>query len=91
MSRTISRASLLVIPILALSGCATMASCDPPKAPEQPQPEIRTVTKVVDTACQWVKPIYLDPKDVLSKATSDSIAAHDMMGVEKCGWKGLSK
>lgn len=66
---------------LLLAGCASTAAC-PPTAPE-----VVTKTRVVDTGCDWVKPIYLDKTDVLSDATAAAILAHDKAGAQKCNWK----
>ncbi|WP_199730044.1 hypothetical protein [Paraburkholderia sp. BL17N1] len=54
-----------------------------------PPPEVITKTRVVDTACDWVKPIYLDKTDVLSDATAKAILAHDQAGAKNCNWKPL--
>ncbi len=70
--------------VLLLAGCAT--TCPP-----QPAPEVVTKTRVVDTSCDWVKPIYLDKTDVLSNATAKAILAHDQAGAKNCNWKPLSK
>jgi hypothetical protein len=66
-----------------LAGCA--ATCPPPTQP----PEVVTKTRVVDTSCDWVKPIYLDKTDVLSDATAAAILAHDKAGAAHCNWKPL--
>lgn len=65
-----------------LTGCAT--TCPP-----TPAPEVVTKTRVVDTSCDWVKPIYLDKTDVLSDATAKAILAHDQAGEKNCNWKPL--
>jgi hypothetical protein len=48
-----------------------------------------TKTRIVDTSCDWVKPIYLDKTDVLSDATAKAILAHDQAGEKACNWKPL--
>lgn len=68
--------------LLLLAGCATM--CPPVAAPE-----VVTKTRIVDTSCDWVKPIYLDKTDVLSDATAKAILAHDQTGAKACNWKPL--
>jgi hypothetical protein len=78
ISKTGLGSALLVL----LTGCA--ATC-PPIAP----PEVVTKTRVVDTSCDWVKPIYLDKTDVLSDATASAILAHDQAGAAHCNWKPL--
>jgi hypothetical protein len=65
-----------------LAGCA--ATCPPPAAPE-----VVTKTRIVDTSCDWVKPIYLDKTDVLSDATAKAILSHDQAGEKNCNWKPL--
>jgi len=65
-----------------VAGCG--ATCAPAAAPE-----VVTKTRIVDTACDWVKPIYLDKTDVLSDATAKAILAHDKAGAKKCNWKPL--
>lgn len=65
-----------------LTGCA--ATCPPTAAPE-----VVTKTRVIDTSCDWVKPIYLDKADVLSDATAKAILAHDQAGAKNCNWKPL--
>lgn len=67
-----------------LAGCA--AACPPNAAPE-----VVTKTRVVDTSCDWARPIYLDKADVLSDATAKAILAHDQAGASHCNWKPLSK
>jgi hypothetical protein len=68
--------------LLLLAGCAS--TCPP-----APAPEVVTKTRIVDTACDWVKPIYLDKTDVLSDATAKAILAHDQAGEKNCNWKPL--
>jgi hypothetical protein len=72
----------LSLSLLVLAGCAT--TCPP-----TPAPEVVTKTRIVDTACDWVKPIYLDKADVLTDATAKAILAHDQAGAKECNWKPL--
>lgn len=76
------RIGLAASALLALAGCA--ANCAPVAAPE-----VVTKTRVVDTACDWVKPIYLDKTDVLSDDTARAILAHNQAGAKTCNWKPL--
>jgi hypothetical protein len=78
----IFRTGLAASALLALAGCA--ATCPPLAAPE-----VVTKTRIVDTSCDWVKPIYLDKMDVLSDATAKAILAHDLAGAKACNWKPL--
>lgn len=57
---------------LAISGCAT--------TPQPPQTV--TVTKIVDTACDWVKPISASASDTLE--TKCQILAHDLTLAKNC-------
>lgn len=74
---------------LASSALAALAACAAPSCPPTPPAEVVTKTRVVDTACDWVKPIYLDKTDVLSDATAKAILAHDQAGAKNCNWKPL--
>ncbi|WP_186296888.1 hypothetical protein [Cupriavidus campinensis] len=56
-----------------------------------PEPEIIVKTKVVDTACDWTRAIYVDKADVLTDATAEAILAHNRAGAKVCGWKPKSK
>lgn len=71
----------------SLSLIALLAGCAAPACPPPPEPV--TKTRIVDTACDWVKPIYLDKSDVLSDATAKAILAHDQAGEKACNWKPL--
>lgn len=73
----------LIALVLVLSGCAA------PDCPPAPQPEVVTKTRIVDTSCDWTKPIYLDKTDVLSDATAKAILAYDQAGAKACNWKPL--
>lgn len=77
----IFRTGLAASALALLVGCG--AACPPPA------PEVVTKTRVVDTACDWVKAIYLDKTDVLSDATAKAILAHDQAGAKNCNWKPL--
>lgn len=75
---------------LSLSLLALLAACaHAPTCPPAPEPEVVTKTRVVDTSCDWAKPIYLDSADVLSDATAAAILAHDKAGAAHCNWKPL--
>ncbi|PRG17960.1 hypothetical protein C6Q35_28300 [Burkholderia multivorans] len=69
--------------MVVLAGCTS--TCPPPSAPR-----VETKTRVVDTACDWTKPIYLDRADVLSDATARAILEHNRSGARVCGWKPLT-
>lgn len=81
MNSKIGLSSALVC-LLALAGCP--ASCPPIAAPE-----VVTKTRIVDTGCDWAKPIYLDKSDVLSDATAKAILSYDQTGAKVCNWKPL--
>ncbi|WP_244122047.1 hypothetical protein [Burkholderia gladioli] len=80
----IFRIGLVSSALLALAGCHICPTN------EAAAPQVETRTKVVDTACSWVKPIYLGKTDVLSDETARAILAHDQAGAKECGWKPLS-
>ena len=63
--------SLAFLTALLLTGCATTG------------PEI----KVVDTACNWTRPIYISKKDILTDGTARQIVGHNEAGESRCGWK----
>ena len=44
-------------------------------------------TKIVDTSCDWVKPIFVRKADKLSSPTATEILAHDDKWKEICGVK----
>jgi hypothetical protein len=69
--------------LLALTACQTCPTVTTPPT------EVITKTRVVDTSCDWVKPIYLDKTDVLSDETAKAILAHDQAGAKNCNWKPL--
>ncbi len=48
-----------------------------------PKPE----TKIVDTSCDWVKPIFVRKADKLTNQTAQEILAHDDKWKEICGVK----
>lgn len=74
---------------LATSALVLLAACQACPTLAPPEPEVVTKTRIVDTACDWVKPIYLDKTDVLSDATAKAILAHDQAGAKNCNWKPL--
>ena len=43
--------------------------------------------KVVDTACEWTKPIYVSKADIITDETAKQILAHNETGRLRCGWK----
>jgi len=44
-------------------------------------------TKIVDTSCDWVKPIFVRKADKLSTPTASEILAHDDKWKQFCGEK----
>jgi len=48
-----------------------------------PKPE----TKIVDTSCNWVKPIYVNKDDKLTNKTATQILSHDDKWKQFCGNK----
>jgi hypothetical protein len=74
---------LLVSLAMLLSSCATTG--------QGTEPEPRIVTRTVDTACDWTRPIYVSKADVLSDETAAAILAHNKAGAKVCGWKPKTK
>jgi len=62
--------------IFILVSILPMAAC-------MPKPE----TKIVDTSCNWVKPIYVRKTDTLSNKTASEILSHDEKWKQFCGNK----
>lgn len=83
----INGASSLTLALLA--GC--VAAPVPASNPTAVEPEVITKTRIVDTSCQWVKPIYPAPSDVLADSTAVQISDHNKAGVSHCGWKPPKK
>ncbi|WP_244120846.1 hypothetical protein [Burkholderia gladioli] len=73
---------------IGLASSLLLAACH--TAPTVAPPVVETRTKVIDTACNWTKPIYLDKSDVLSDATARAVLAHNQAGAKECGWKPLN-
>jgi hypothetical protein len=46
---------------------------------------------MVDTGCDWTKPLYVSKADVLTDATAAAILAHNLAGAKQCGWKPKGK
>ncbi|HEP6279542.1 hypothetical protein [Burkholderia vietnamiensis] len=68
------------------SSCATDG---PATKPAPCEPQIVTKTRIVDTSCEWARPIYVSKTDVLSDDTARQILAHDQAGALHCNWKPL--
>lgn len=68
-----------------LSACATTGPAT------EPEPQIITRTRIIDTGCQTFKPVYVSKTDVLSKETADGILANNVAGERQCGWKPKGK
>jgi len=56
---------------------ASLAGCTPSK------PEIQ----IVDTSCDWVRPIYVSKADNLTDRTAGQILSHDTKWKKFCGDK----
>lgn len=70
--------AMLICSAVAIAGCATTAP-----TPQPPQTVI--VTKVVDTACDWVRPITASKADTAE--TKRQILAHDLAVAKNCPGK----
>lgn len=75
---------LIVCLLVMLAGCSTMNGAGT-------EPRVEYKTKVVDTACDWTKPIYVSKADVLTDETAATILAHNRAGARVCGWRPRSK
>jgi hypothetical protein len=78
----------LSLSALLLSSCATT---DGPAIKPEPEVRIVTQTKIVDTGCDWTKPIFVSKSDVLSDETSREILSHNLAGAKNCNWKPNAK
>lgn len=68
--------------------CLTLTACSTTNGVSKaPEPQVVVQTRVVDTACDWTHPIYVDKADVLSDDTAKAILAHNRSGAKVCGWK----
>ncbi|VVE77371.1 hypothetical protein [Pandoraea sputorum] len=76
--------TLLVFLLVTLAGCCTTSG-------GEAEPRVEYKTKVVDTACDWTKPIYVSKADVLTDQTAADILAHNRAGAKVCGWKPKQK
>lgn len=76
---------LLASLAILLPACATTGPAT------EPEPQIITRTRTVDTGCDWTKPIYVSKADVLTDRTADAILAHNIAGAKACGWKPKGK
>lgn len=76
---------MLCLLALLLTSCAATGPATEQSAPCAPQ--LVTRTRVVDTGCDWTKPIYVSKTDVLADSTAREILAHNEAGAKNCGWK----
>ena len=77
----------LSLSVALLSSCAT----DGQEIKPAPEVKVVTQTKIVDTGCDWTKPIFVSKTDVLSDETARAILAHNLAGAKNCNWKPNSK
>lgn len=64
------RLAILMSCALAIAGCATTQTPEPPSI------------RVIDTACDWVKPITANSADTFE--TKQQIYAHDLAYMKNC-------
>lgn len=76
--------------LVALLG-SLLTACAVTGPETEPEPQIVTRTRTVDTGCDWTKPIYVSKADVLTDATAAAILAHNLAGAKQCGWKPKAK
>ena len=72
---------------MLLIPCVTLTACCTTNWANRQEPQVVTQTKIVDTACDWTKPIYVDKADVLTDETAAIILSHNRAGAKICGWK----
>lgn len=75
---------VIVVAIMAMTGCATTQPEKPAAQPTSVEEAIRERTLVIDTACQWVAPIYIRKSDVLTIQTARSILNHNETWEANC-------
>lgn len=75
--------TLLLMLCLTLTACCTTSG--------ESKPQVVVQTKIVDTACEWTKPLYVDKADVLTDDTAKAILAHNRAGAKVCGWRPKEK
>lgn len=76
---------LPALPAILLTACATSGPAT------EPEPQVITRTRVIDTGCQTFKPVYVSNADVLTKVTADGILANNVAGERQCGWKPITR
>ena len=81
---------VIAIAILAMTGCATQEQ-KPEAQPSRVEEVIRERTLVIDTACQWVAPIYIRKSDVLTIQTARAILNHNETWRANCKKDTLAK
>lgn len=84
---------------MLLASCKTTGDATKPdnptivQKPPQEKVEVRyrniveTKTTIIDTACDWVKPIFVSGSDNLTDGTARQILAHNKTYVANCGDK----
>ncbi|PFH26653.1 hypothetical protein BX604_0349 [Burkholderia sp. JKS000303] len=77
--------------LAAISVAVALAGCGTCSGPALPPAQVETHTKVIDSACSWTKPIYLEKTDVLSDSTARAVLEHNRTGAKVCGWRPLAK
>lgn len=65
---------------MLLSACAT-------SGPAEQVPHLVTRIRIIDTGCDWTRPIYVNKADVLADETAKAILAHNLAGAKRCGWR----
>lgn len=76
-----------VIPIvlmLSLVGCATYKYEEQKQSPTRVEEIIKERTVVIDTACDWVRPVYVSKDDVFTPGTARQILAHNETWEAQC-------
>lgn len=73
----------ILVLVLAIMGCTPL-----PKSKEVPKTTVEQIITerkvVIDTACDWVRPLYISNKDGLTAGTARQILAHNETWEARC-------
>lgn len=75
--------SVMMCAMLLVQGCATTKT-EENRPPTRVETVIQERKIVIDTACDWVRPIYIHAIDVLTPGTARQVLAHNETWEAKC-------
>ena len=75
--------TLALVTTMFLSGCAMNGRGTKP--PQSIAETVQTKPVVIDTACDWVKAIWVSKSDDMSPGTARQILNHNQAVVKNCG------